>query len=83
MAPGLDQEWCGQQEQSCCATPDLPPALHTDIAAAAPENGTKGESLEKTLLGDPLIHLKPLRVQPLIDTVCGHRKTREKQNEKG
>ena len=39
-----DQEWCGQQEQSCCATPDLHPALHTDIAEEAPEKGTKGSS---------------------------------------
>ena len=67
MAPGLDQEWCGQQEQSCCGTPDLPPALHTDFAAEAPEKGTKGAPLEKTLLGYPLVHLMPLRMQLLID----------------
>ena len=38
---------------SCCASTDLPPALHTDIAAAAAEKGTKGASLQETWLGDP------------------------------
>ncbi|RMC04023.1 hypothetical protein DUI87_19360 [Hirundo rustica rustica] len=32
---------------------------------------TKWQSQVKTLLGDPLVYLKPLREQPLIDTVWG------------
>ena len=81
MALWLDQECCCQREQSCCATTNIPPTLHTDITTAAPEKGTKEKSPVETLLGGSLIHFNLSRAQFLIEKGCYYIEGGENQNE--
>ena len=83
MAPGLDQEWCGQQEQSCCATPDLTPALRTDTTAEAAEKGKKREITGEISARTCFISFKATEITALqLQSVGNTHKGGENQKEK-